>query len=242
MPGELCTVSGALRLGTRNRKTGMGDARAGLFTLLAHRCPSLGRSRQGFGGIPVLRVWVGFLRFGARVSPVSRACRCPGRCLRPSPRVGRRPSGTRSNQPRACGLHSHIRRVGITLVVDNIPPVGVDKDAPGVIIRHRSCPFVYRSNSPAACLTQHFSDIGMAAVIPPRSNRKQPRSYDDHLYRERHLVECFIGKKISGGARSERGSETKSILASLFGTWRLQERNPYQALQSILSKPHLAPV
>ena len=34
----------------------------------------------------------------------------------------------------------------------------------------------------------------MVAVIPPRSNRKQPRSYDDHLYRERHLVECFIGK------------------------------------------------
>ncbi len=41
---------------------------------------------------------------------------------------------------------------------------------------------------------QHISDIGMVAVIPPRSNRKQPRSYDDHLYRERHLVECFIGK------------------------------------------------
>ena len=41
---------------------------------------------------------------------------------------------------------------------------------------------------------QHISDSGMVAVIPPRSNRKQPRSYDDHLYRERHLVECFIGK------------------------------------------------
>ena len=41
---------------------------------------------------------------------------------------------------------------------------------------------------------EHISDSGMVAVIPPRSNRKQPRSYDDHLYRERHLVECFIGK------------------------------------------------
>ena len=41
---------------------------------------------------------------------------------------------------------------------------------------------------------QHISDSGMVAVIPPRSNRKQPRSYDDHLYRERHLVECLIGK------------------------------------------------
>ena len=31
-------------------------------------------------------------------------------------------------------------------------------------------------------------------VIPPRSNRKEPHTYDEYLYRERHLVECFIGK------------------------------------------------
>lgn len=32
------------------------------------------------------------------------------------------------------------------------------------------------------------------AVIPPRVNRKEQREYDRHLCRERHLVECFIGK------------------------------------------------
>lgn len=32
------------------------------------------------------------------------------------------------------------------------------------------------------------------AVIPPKSNRKVSREYDEHLYKERHLVECFIGK------------------------------------------------
>ena len=32
------------------------------------------------------------------------------------------------------------------------------------------------------------------AVIPPRKNRKASREYDKHLYKERHLVECFIGK------------------------------------------------
>jgi transposase len=32
------------------------------------------------------------------------------------------------------------------------------------------------------------------AVIPPRSHRLRPREYDRHLYRERHLVECFINK------------------------------------------------
>lgn len=31
-------------------------------------------------------------------------------------------------------------------------------------------------------------------VIPPRSNRKTPREYDKHLYKERHLVECFFNK------------------------------------------------
>ena len=35
---------------------------------------------------------------------------------------------------------------------------------------------------------------GVIAVIPPRSNRTKPHSYDEYLYRERHLVECFIGK------------------------------------------------
>ena len=31
-------------------------------------------------------------------------------------------------------------------------------------------------------------------VIPPRVNRKEQRQYDTHLYKERHLVECFINK------------------------------------------------
>ena len=35
---------------------------------------------------------------------------------------------------------------------------------------------------------------GAASGIPPRSNRKASHPYDEYLYRERHLVECFIGK------------------------------------------------
>lgn len=31
-------------------------------------------------------------------------------------------------------------------------------------------------------------------VIPSRSNRRDPRQYDKHLYKERHLVECFFNK------------------------------------------------
>lgn len=35
---------------------------------------------------------------------------------------------------------------------------------------------------------------GATPVIPPRAKRKDPRDYDQQLYKERHLVECFINK------------------------------------------------
>ena len=34
----------------------------------------------------------------------------------------------------------------------------------------------------------------MNVVIPSKSNRKNPRKTDFHLYKERHLVECFFNK------------------------------------------------
>ena len=41
---------------------------------------------------------------------------------------------------------------------------------------------------------QVIIDKEAEVVIPPRKNRKQSREYDKHLYKERHLVECFINK------------------------------------------------
>ncbi len=69
-----------------------------------------------------------------------------------------------------------------------------------------------------------------------------PRVSADNNAAERSLRPTVVSRKISGGTRSEQGSETKSVLASLFGTWRLRGCNPYQALNSILSQPQLAPV
>ena len=69
-----------------------------------------------------------------------------------------------------------------------------------------------------------------------------PRVSADNNAAERSLRPTVVSRKISGGTRSEQGSETKSILASLFGTWRLRGCNPYHALNSILSQPQLAPV
>jgi len=39
-----------------------------------------------------------------------------------------------------------------------------------------------------------IDELGATAVIPPRRNRTTPRTYDIHLYKERHLVECAINK------------------------------------------------
>lgn len=35
---------------------------------------------------------------------------------------------------------------------------------------------------------------GAEPVIPPNKNAKEPHEYDAWRYRERHLIECFIGK------------------------------------------------
>jgi transposase len=35
---------------------------------------------------------------------------------------------------------------------------------------------------------------GAEAVIPPRSNRKAPRDYDEHPYKERDRVERFLNR------------------------------------------------
>ena len=46
----------------------------------------------------------------------------------------------------------------------------------------------------AQAFLELIENQGAIAVIPPRKNRRETREYDKHLYKERHLVECFIGK------------------------------------------------
>ncbi len=46
----------------------------------------------------------------------------------------------------------------------------------------------------SAALIKAVTARGIEAVIPPKKNRAEARGYDRHLYRERHLIECFIGK------------------------------------------------
>jgi transposase len=39
-----------------------------------------------------------------------------------------------------------------------------------------------------------LKEIGAEVVIPSRMNRKTQRIIDKHLYKERHLIECYISK------------------------------------------------
>jgi len=54
---------------------------------------------------------------------------------------------------------------------------------------------------------------------------------------ERDLRHLVISRKISGGTRSAEGTTTKMTLSTLYGTWRLQERNPFDESLRLLSSP-----
>jgi hypothetical protein len=59
----------------------------------------------------------------------------------------------------------------------------------------------------------------------------------DNNRAERSLRHSVISRKISGGTRSAQGTQTKLTLATLFGTWRAQGRNPYLACYHLLASP-----
>jgi transposase len=52
---------------------------------------------------------------------------------------------------------------------------------------------------------------------------------------ERSVRPLVIARKISGGTRSPKGSQTRMGLASLFGTWTAQHLNPFQQCLTLLT-------
>ena len=42
-------------------------------------------------------------------------------------------------------------------------------------------------------IVSYIQATGAVAVIPSKVNRKQPRDYDQHIYKERSAIECTFG-------------------------------------------------
>jgi len=61
-------------------------------------------------------------------------------------------------------------------------------------------------------------------AVPPTNNAA-----------ERALRHLVVSRKISGGTRSPAGSATKMTLATIFGTWRVQGRNPLDECRRLLA-------
>lgn len=97
----------------------------------------------------------------------------------------------------------------------------------------RCAPFASDATAPQATLCRRvdkyrhalFTFVRQAGV--PADNNAAERSV-------RHEV---ISRKISGGTRSAAGTTTRTTLATLFGTWRLQGCEPYAACRALLTSP-----
>jgi transposase len=80
-------------------------------------------------------------------------------------------------------------------------------------------------------MERHLSDRFVFVAdpaVPPTTNAAE-RSL-------RHLV---VSRKISGGSRSQAGSPVTMALATVFGAWRVQGRNPFTACRLLLSSPQV---
>ena len=67
----------------------------------------------------------------------------------------------------------------------------------------------------------------------------EPDVPSDNNPAERSLRHVVISRKISGGTRSEQGTESKMTLASIFGTWRARGLNPLAACRQLLTSPQV---
>ena len=65
----------------------------------------------------------------------------------------------------------------------------------------------------------------------------EPDVPGDNNAAERSLRHLVISRKISGGTRSEQGTQSKMTLASIFGAWRAQGLNPLAACRQLLISP-----
>jgi len=62
----------------------------------------------------------------------------------------------------------------------------------------------------------HSKSVCCNIVVPPKSNRREQRSIDKHVYKEWHLVECFFAKLKSHRRISTRYEKLASTFYAMF--------------------------
>ena len=106
----------------------------------------------------------------------------------------RAPQGESGNGPHKRGLNPKLHLavdshgMPVRLLLTQGTTAGYPQAIPlidGIAAEHLLADRGYDSNEIVAAATAK----GINPVIPPRSNRKEPRAYDQELYKLRHLVE-----------------------------------------------------
>ncbi len=69
--------------------------------------------------------------------------------------------------------------------VTQVPTLSTGRDSDSVIADQ-----AYHATS----LIEQIEALGALPVIPARKSWREPRYYDQHLYRERHVAECCVNK------------------------------------------------
>ena len=115
-----------------------------------------------------------------------------------------RTQGKRGQQNQALGrsrggfsskIHVLVDALGNPLDFILTPGQAADITQATTLLADRQATFVIADKGyDADPFLQWLREKEMAPVIPPRANRTSHRAYDRHLYRERHLIECFINK------------------------------------------------
>ncbi len=137
-----------------------------------------------------------------------------------------------------CRARQALERALLTLCAPYLrprPAPAADAEAPvaGVPVADEAAPVAEAADPAPAVLCRrierYLGDLFVFVedpAVPPTNNAA-----------ERALRPLVTSRKISGGTRSETGTDTKMTLASLFGTWRLQGRNPLDECRHLLASP-----
>jgi Transposase IS66 family len=79
-------------------------------------------------------------------------------------------------------------------------------------------------------LLRHQEELFQFVLVPGLSS-------DNNLAERSIRPVPVVMRKVSGGTQSPRGSATRMVLASLFGTWRAKALNPFDQCLALLSQP-----